>query len=441
MASVFKSYDIRGLCPKDLTEDLAKRIGAATARYLKAKTMVLGWDMRPTSVMLRDAFITGANSEGCGCIDLGMCTTPLTYWAVQHYEADGSVMMTGSHNPAQYNGMKICAAGPVALSYEGGLNEVEKLVLGDTLKFEPQDCDNKSVDPWEGYRAHLLSFAKNWKPYKIVVDAANGMGGIGVEKIFNEFKGEIVPMYFEPDGTFPNHEANPLNLECLNDLIARVKKEGADFGVAFDGDADRFALVDEKGGVVPCDLLTALFAEFLLKEEKGGGVIYDLRSSHVVPEVIAKNGGKVYRERVGHSHMKKTLRETEAIFGGELSGHFYFRDHANSDSGMLAFVFMLNFLSQGEKTLSELIDPFRIYHHSGEINFDIEDKDGMIEKISQRYNAGEKDYLDGLTVEFEDWWFNLRKSNTEPTLRLNLEADTAELCQEKLLELKEMLVE
>jgi len=440
--SVFKSYDIRGLCPEDLTEDLAKRIGAATARYLKAKKLIVGWDMRPTSVMLRDAFICGANSEGCVCIDVGMCTTPLTYWAVQHYESDGSVMMTGSHNPAEYNGMKICAAGPVALSYEGGLNEVEKIILSDDLPLvENKEITNEVVDPWLGYKAHLLKFAKNWKPFKIVVDAANGMGGIGVQKVFDAYGGEIVPMYFDPDGRFPNHEANPLKLECVQDLIAKVKDEKADFGVAFDGDADRFALIDEKGGVVPCDLLTALFAELLLQEEQAGGVIYDLRSSHIVPETIEKCGGKAYRERVGHSHMKKTLRETGAIFGGELSGHFYFRDHANSDSGLLAFVLMLNFLSNTDKTLSELIDPYRVYHHSGEINFTIEDKDAMIKKAGERYSSGKKDELDGLTVEFEDWWFNIRKSNTEPKLRLNLEAASAELCQEKLVELKELLVE
>lgn len=437
--TIFKSYDVRGLCPEELSEELALRIGAATARFLKAKKMVVGWDMRPTSIMLRDAFIKGANSGGCVCLDLGMVTTPLTYWAVQHYEADGSVMMTGSHNPAQYNGMKICAAGPVALSYEGGLNEIEALVKSDDLALEDQDIKNETCDPWPGYKKHLLSFARNWKPFKIVVDAANGMGGLGVQKVFDDYEGEIIDMYFEPDGTFPNHEANPIKLECVQDLIKKVKEEKADFGVAFDGDADRFALIDEKGGVVPCDLLTALFAQSLLKLEPGGGVIYDLRSSHAVPELIEELGGKVYRERVGHSHMKKTLRETGAIFGGELSGHYYFRDHGNSDSGLLAFVTILNILSENDKPLSELMAPFRKYYHSGEINFDIEDKDGMIAKFEKRYSAGKLDHLDGLTVEYDEWWFNVRKSNTEPKLRLNLEATSLELFEEKLAEIKELL--
>ena len=438
--SVFKSYDIRGLCPEELTEDLAKKIGAATARYLGAKKMVVGWDMRPTSVMLRDAFVAGANSEGCSCIDVGMVTTPLTYWALVEYGADGSVMMTGSHNPAQYNGMKICAKGPVALSYEGGLNEVEKLVLSGDLPLTPrEDIQNETVDPWAGYKARMMSFAKEWKPFKVVVDAANGMGGLATQKIMDDFEGTIVDMYFEPDGNFPNHEANPIKIECLQDLMAKVKEEQADLGVAFDGDADRFAVVDELGQMVPCDLLTAVFAEFLLKEEQGGGVIYDLRSSLVVPETIKELGGTAYRERVGHSHMKKTLRETGAIFGGEFSGHFYFRDHFNSDSGFLAFVFMLNFLSSSGKKLSELVEPYRKYHHSGEINFNIEDKDGMIKNIRERYAAGTHDELDGLTVSFDDWWFNVRKSNTEPKLRLILEASSPELCQEKVTELKEIL--
>ncbi|MGE4158739.1 MAG: phosphomannomutase/phosphoglucomutase [Planctomycetota bacterium] len=438
MAGIFKSYDIRGLCPGELDEPLAQRLGAATAECLGAKKLALGWDMRPTSPGLRDAFTRGANSRGCSILDLGMVTTPLTYWAVREYHTDGSVMITASHNPAEYNGMKICRKGPEALSYDTGLKDLEARVkaalAGSPLRAEA----NTRVDPWPAYTRHLKAHAAAWRPLKIVVDAGNGMGGYGFDKVFGDLP-HVTRLFFEPDGTFPNHESNPLKEEGIRDLKKKVLEVKADLGVAFDGDADRCAFIDEKGEAVPCDLVTALFAGQALRKNPGSAVLYDLRSSHCVPEVVKELGGRPIRDRVGHSHMKKTLRESGAVFGGELSGHYYFRDHANSDSGLMAFVWMMNVLGGGTQSLSELVKPLRRYAQTGEINFEVEDKDAAIARCERHFKDGKQDHLDGLTVEMGDWWFNLRKSNTEPLLRLNLEARTATLRDQKLADVKKLL--
>jgi phosphomannomutase len=302
-----------------------------------------------------------------------------------------------------------------------------------------QDLENRDLDPWEEYRKHFQKFVTNWKPFSIVIDAANAMGGYAFDRVFPDFPGKLTRLFFEPDGNFPNHEANPLKAECLEDLQKKVLATQADFGVAFDGDADRCVFVDNQGETVSCDLVTALFAEHFLKEEAGAGVVYDLRSSRVVSETIEKLGGRPYRDRVGHSHMKKTLRETKSVFGGELSGHYYFRDHADSDSGLMAFVLMMNLLSNSPGNLSEKMKSLKIYSQSGEINFRIEDKDKAIENLARHFSSGRQDRLDGLTVAFDDWWFNVRKSNTEPFLRLNLEADTAKLCQSRVNEIRNLL--
>lgn len=437
---IFKSYDIRGRTPEDMNEALVERIGAATARHLAAKTIVVGRDMRDTSPGFCAAFTRGANAEGCAVIDLGLVTTPVTYWGVSRFGADGSAMITASHNPAGYNGLKICAAGPVALSYEGGLNAIEALVLDESFTPGTGAAENREMDPWPEYREHLQGFARDWRRLNVVVDAGNGMGGYGFDRVFaDDWQGSLDRLYFEPDGTFPNHEANPLKAECLDDLRAKVTETGSDFGAAFDGDGDRCAFVDETGAIIPCDLVTALFAEDFLDREPGAGILYDLRSSHIVPETITRLGGKPYRERVGHSHMKKTLRDSGAVFGGELSGHYYFRDHFNSDSGLAAFAMMVNVLSRTGRPLSELVAPLRVYAQSGEINFEIADKDGAIDRLKERYADGRQDELDGLTVEFDDWWFNVRKSNTEPMLRLNLEASDAATCEARVAEIRSEL--
>jgi len=429
--AVFKAYDIRGVYGDVLDEDLAEAVGAATARYLKARSLVVSRDMRESSPALAEAVARGVMKTGCDVLDAGMLSTDANYFAIAKYERDGGIQVTASHNPPEYNGFKISREKAIPMSYESGLAEIERLALGGRPEPAGQHGRLEEKDVEGDFAAHVLSFAGELRPLHVVIDAGNGMAGKMLPPVLEGLPIKSTRLYFELDGSFPNHEANPLKAENLVDLQKAVRAEGADLGVAFDGDADRCILVDEHGDVVACDLLTALLAGDMLRRHGPSAIVYDIRSSRVVAEEVRKYGGEPIRERVGHSFMKATMREHDAVMGGELSGHFYWRENYFADSGAITMVQTLNVLSREGKPLSEVLKPLRRYHATGEVNFDVEDKAGMIEKLAGAFKDGAQDRLDGLTVEYDEWWFNVRPSNTEPKLRLNLEATTRELMEAK----------
>ncbi|MEK7700356.1 MAG: phosphomannomutase/phosphoglucomutase [Planctomycetota bacterium] len=432
--SIFKSYDIRGRYPEELDDLTARKIGSSIAHFLKevnpkAKNIVVGRDMRLSSKSLANALIDGICSTGMNVVNIGIVSTEMTTFAVGHYNYDGGVMVTASHNPAAYNGFKICREQAIPLSMETGIGRIAKL----TQQYHPPRGEQPGKvilsDVFKDYKRHVLRFVDNLRNVRIVVDAGNGMAGRTVPIVCEGLPIEIIPLYFELDGTFPNHDANPLIAKNLSDLQSKVRETRAHLGVAFDGDADRCVFVDELGRIIGCDIITALIARQFLEREKGATILYDLRSSWVVPEEIKAAGGVPYRERVGHSYMKAALREQKAVFGGELSGHYYFRDNYCSDSGMIAFLTVLGLLSAKRTPFSSFVMPLKRYYATGELNFEVDDKDAKIDEIVKKFATGKVDRLDGVTVEFNDWWFNVRKSNTEPLLRLNLEGRTHELME------------
>ncbi|MFH1024299.1 MAG: phosphomannomutase/phosphoglucomutase [Planctomycetota bacterium] len=423
--SIFKAYDIRGVYPGEINEDAARRIGAATARFLKTGAIVVGRDMRVSSDNLADALVAGILETGTNVLDIGVVSTPMVYFAIGSRDLGGGIMVTASHNPAKYNGFKISREKAIPLSSETGLADIEKLA-GIPSPPAPKPGKRETAEILPDYAAHVLRFARDIRPLTVVIDAGNGMAGKILPPILAKLPLKVTPLYFELDGRFPHHEANPLKPENLEDLRGRVRAEKADLGVAFDGDGDRVAFVDEGGGIIASDLITALIAREFLAREKGAAVLYDLRSSRVVAEEIRKGGGIPVQERVGHAFMKATLRKRNAVFGGELSGHYYFRDNYCADSGALAMMMILNALSAAKAPLSALIAPLRRYSASGEINFEVADKAAAMDALEKRFRDGTIIHLDGVTVEYPDWWFNVRASNTEPLLRLNLEADTPE---------------
>jgi len=338
-------------------------------------------------------------------------------------------MTTASHNPAEYNGFKICRERAIPISYDTGIANISQLIAEGRSEPRGEPGKISQRDVLNDYKDHVLSFVENIKPFKIVVDAGNGMAGKMLPLVFRNLPCEISQMYFELDGSFPNHEANPLKEENLAALKERVVAEGADLGAAFDGDGDRVAFVDEQGNTISSDLITALIAAKMLQKHAGATIVYDLRSSHVVPEVITDRGGRPVEERVGHSHIKATMRNRDAAFGGELSGHYYFRDNYYADSGLIALIETLNILSEANTLMSQLVAPMRKYWSTGEINFEVEDSNQTIRAIEDTFRDGEVTHLDGLTVQLDDWWFNLRPSNTEAVVRLNLEATSRELME------------
>lgn len=432
MAGIFKAYDIRGVYPDEINEDDARKIGVAFASFLKAKSVVSGRDMRTSAPSVQKAFIEGVNSTGCDVLDIGMTSTPMNYFAIGYYERDGGAQTTASHNPGKYIGFKVSREKAIPLSYETGIGEIEKIVKSGKLPPPAKQkgkVERKNILP--DYKKHILSFANHIRPLKIAVDTGNGAVGAYFSEVFGNLPLEIIPLYFEPDGTFPNHEANPLKLENMIDLQNAVRKNGADLGVAFDGDGDRSAYVDEKGDIITSDMITALLAREILAKEPGAGILYDLRSSWVVKEEIEKGGGVPYEDRVGHAYMKATMRKHGCALGGELSGHYYFRDNYYADSGEIALVKLLNVITAEKKPLSEIVKPLKRYHATGEINFEVEDKDGKMKELEAAFKDGEISHLDGISVKYQDWWFNVRKSNTEPVLRLNLEAKTKDLMEKK----------
>jgi phosphomannomutase len=426
--ALFKAYDVRGVVPVELNAEVAGRIGRAAVAVLKCRTMVVGRDVRSSGPEIAAAFSAGVNAAGCDVIDIGGCTTPMNYFAVGSLGAEAAAMVTASHNPPEYNGFKFSRAEGRPVSGETGLKDMEKLVFEGPL---PSDAGRPGKvvarDIREAYRQHLHGFAGKLKPVKVAVDTSNGAVGPHFESYTRGLPLETVPLFFEPDGTFPNHEPNPLKAENMKWLQQAVRDSGCDFGVAFDGDGDRAMFVDEHGEIVSSDLVTALLAPWMLRRERSGSaVVYDLRSSWVVPEEIEAAGGAPVESRVGHSFIKAVMREKNAVFGGELSGHYYFRDNWCCDSGEIAFFVLWSLLSDEGSSFSRLVAPLRRYHASGEINFEVADKDAAIDKIAADFSDGHIYYLDGISVKYPDWHFNVRKSNTEPLLRLTLEARTRE---------------
>lgn len=435
---IIKAYDIRGLVKNEITTDFSFALGVAFAKFLEFErepaTIVIGEDMRETSSPLADAFSDGATSQGMDVIRIGLASTDMLYFASGKLNLPG-IMFTASHNPAKYNGMKLCKSGAKPIGQESGLLKIKHLIQeGIAISNRPVGTVKK-IDLLEEYVNYLLDrFPKktfNKRKLKVVIDAGNGMAGYTAPSVMKKLNVDLVPMYFELNGDFPNHEANPIEPKNLKDLQKKVKKEKADLGLAFDGDADRCFLVDEKGGLVNPSALTALIAVRELKKNPGASIIYNLISSKAVPEVIIENGGKPVRSRVGHSYIKSLMAQSGAVFGGEHSGHFYFADFWRADSGMLAALYALAELMDTNKSLSEILDSFDRYFSSGEINTQVKDASKSIKLIRKKYEKdNEIDELDGLTVTSEKWWFNLRPSNTEPLLRLNVEADSPKLMAE-----------
>jgi len=431
---VFKAYDIRGIYPTEVDETLAERIGAAVARFLDPGGIVVSRDMRSSSDALTTAVIQGLLAAGCDVLDAGLLSTDANYFAIAYYHQGGGIQVTASHNPPEYNGFKISREQAIPLSYETGLANIERIALGPPMRPAEKRGRVEHKDVVSDWNQHILAFVRRMEPLHVVIDAANGMAGKMLPPILAELPIQVTDLYFKLDGTFPHHQANPLKLENLEDLRKAVLEQGADLGVAFDGDADRCIFVDEQGNPVSSDLITALIAGRLLQRHRNAAVLYDIRSSRVVPEEVRKHGGVPVRERVGHSFMKATMRRRNALFGGELSGHFYWRENFYADSGVIAMIEMLNILSRERKPMSAVLAPLKRYCATGEINFDTDDKAAKIAELAEAFRDGRPDTLDGLTVEYDDWWFNVRPSNTEPKLRLNLEANTLELMQEKKAE-------
>ena len=438
MAGIFKAYDIRGTYPDQLDETTAFYVGYYFKDLLDEDDLALGpvvvvsRDMRSHSVPLSLAVKNGLRARGVAVIDIGIADTPQNYFATGFLETSGGIQITASHNPAVYNGFKMSRRDAFPISYETGIDRLEALIAAADVPtdMEPQ-ADEEIRDVFAEYTEHILGELIGTEPrLKLAADAANGMGTL-YQPIFEHLNLDVVPLYFELDGTFPNHEANPLKPENLVAVENAVKEHGCDFGVSFDGDADRAIIIDENGKAISADIITGLLAPRFLRDEAGAVIVYDLRSSWSTKEAIEEAGGKAVRERVGHSFIKATMRKHDSPFGGELAGHFYYRRNYTADSSIGTVIEVLNHMRETGKPLSELVAPLKRYFATGEINFKVEDKDGMIRQLAEVFSDGEIDYLDGITVQFEDWWFNVRPSNTEPLLRLVLEARTEALMDQK----------
>ena len=443
MAGIFKAYDIRGTYPDQVNETIAFRVGYHFRDLLdnedlaRGPVVVVSRDMRAHSVPLAEALKNGLRARGVAVIDIGVADTPQNYFGTGFLKASGGIQVTASHNPAVYNGFKMSRRDAIPVSYETGIAKLEQLVLAsDAAPDLPPLAGEEDRPVFEEYCEHVLADVTVLTPrLKLAADAANGMGTIYLP-ILERLNVDLELLYFELDGNFPNHEANPLKHENLVDVERAVSDTGCDLGVAFDGDADRAILIDEQGRSISADKITGLLASRFLRDEPGATIVYDLRSSWATKEAIEEAGGVPLRERVGHSFMKATMREHNSPFGGELAGHCYFRRNFTADSSIMTLIETLNHIRETGKPLSELVAPLNRYHSTGEINFHVDDKDGMIRQLAEVFSDGEIDYLDGITVQFDDWWFNVRPSNTEPLLRLVLEARTAELMDTK----KELLL-
>ncbi len=441
---VFKAYDIRGTVPDQLDAAMCRAIGTAVARFTKGPRLLVVRDMRPSGVELSAAFAEGVRAEGVAVTDLGIASTDFMYFASGRLDAPGA-MFTASHNPAGYNGIKLCLAGARPIGRDTGLSEIEALT-NEALERPPPPTTLAPLDHQDllaEYADHARSFVDpgSLRPLKVVADTANGMGGLVVPLVMEGLPFDVELLYPELDGTFPNHPADPIQPENLVDLKDAVLRTGADIGLAFDGDADRVFLVDERAEPVSGSLTTALVAVSMLEKHPGSTILYNLICSHVVPEVIAEHGGVGLRTRVGHSFIKEVMAETGAVFGGEHSGHYYFRDNYRADSGIICALVVLELMSRAGAPLSAMLEPFRRYADSGEVNTEVADPPAATEAVaaSEALAGGRLDRLDGLTVDHGDWWYNLRPSNTEPLLRLNVEARTEEECQRHVGEVLELV--
>lgn len=420
MGGIFKAYDIRGIYGDTLTDETAYKIGRAFVSFLDCKTVVVGRDMRSHSEAVYSALSRGLTDQGADVIDIGLSSTPMCYFANGKLAADASIMITASHNPGEWNGFKLCRAEAVPISGATGIQDIEALVVADNFASPVRTGHISQHDIADEYTAHIAKHANLVGKLKIAVDYANAMGIVEHRALATMF--DEVNLFDTLDGNFPNHEANPLNLETLADLQKTVVEQQCDFGIAYDGDADRVGFVDEKGAVVPMDYITALIAKTILATRQGN-VLYDLRSSKAVAETIEESGGTPVKSRVGHAFIKQQMREFNAIFAGELSGHYYFEENYFAESAALAVIFIANLVSQSKNPLSELIAPIKRYAASGEINSKVSDTAAVFDRIKEKYAQARFEELDGLTVIFGDWWFNVRSSNTEPLVRLNLEAE------------------
>ena len=432
---VFKAYDVRGIYPTEIDEEGAYAIGRAFVEEFKPKRIAIGRDMRVSGPQMVAALTEGATDGGAEVLDIGQIGTEMLYFAVGSLELDGGITCTASHNPKEYTGFKIVRAGALPVGGDSGLTEVRDRALKGFGEIARKGSIEKK-DIWPAFLDRVLSFIdpSAVKPLRVVVDAANGMGGRMLEPLLERLSQiEAVRCYFEPDGSFPNHEPNPLLPENREFIVAKVKEEKADLGIAFDGDADRCFFVDERGEFVPGDFVTALFAETFLAKEPGARIIYDVRASWAVPHTIEQAGGTALMNRVGHAFIKHRMRESGAVFGGEVSGHYYFRDFSKADSGIIPCLLMLEYLSKQGKPLSEVLQPYRErYFITGELNTRVSDVAAKLEELEKHFSAqGKVTHLDGLSVNASDWHFNVRPSNTEPLLRLNLEALSSELMEEK----------
>ncbi len=443
MDQVFKAYDVRGTVPDQLDADMCVAIGRAMARFAGAPEILVARDMRESGIELSRAFSDGVRAEGVDVTDLGMASTDFMYFASGHLDAPGA-MFTASHNPARYNGLKLCLSGARPIGRDTGLADIEaeaEKLLGEPVP--PLRGARRELDLLDAWADHVVSFVdvSSLRPLKVVADTANGMGGLVVPIVFARLPFRVEILFPELDGTFPNHPADPIQPENLVSLKAAVLAQGADIGLAFDGDADRVFLVDEKAEPVSGSLTTALVAASMLAKHPGETVLYNLICSHVVPEVVTELGGTAVRTRVGHSIIKQVMAETGAVFGGEHSGHYYYRDNFRADSGIITALLVLELLSQSGEPLSTLLAPFQRYADSGEINTEVGNPAATVAAIAQAERAAGAsiDLLDGLTVEHADWWYNVRPSNTEPLLRLNVEARTPELCAAHVAEVQQLI--
>ena len=432
--SIFKSYDVRGIFGTELTEDVAYQIGRCFVPLLGAKNVVVGRDMRPSGEKLFEAFSRGATEAGADVTNIGLVSTDALYFAVGKYGFDGGVMITASHNPAMYNGMKFTRGQAQAISLDTGLGQIRDQIASGTL---PEKAARTGTiterNILDDFAEHCLSFVidrKAIKPFKIAIDAGNGMAGETVPHVFKHLACEVTPLYFELDGSFPNHPASPIEAENMIDLQAAVRKHNCDIGVAFDGDADRMFIVDEQGNLIDGSTVTALVALNTLKRYPGCKILYNLICSRSVPELIEENGGIPVRSQVGHSIIKKVMRDQDVVFGGEHSGHFYFKDNWYADSGMIALLQCLDLFSQANKPVSEVIKPIDTRFRSGEINSTVSDAKAKMQELQDKYADAQIDHLDGVTISYPHWWMNVRPSNTEPLLRLNVEGDTKELMEQ-----------
>jgi phosphomannomutase len=444
--AIFKAYDVRGVYPDEIDESVARRVGNAFVGFTGAARVLVGRDARPSSEPLVAAFAEGATMAGADVSDLGLASTDLVYFASGHFDAPGA-MFTASHNPAQYNGIKLCRAGAAPVGVETGLAQIKAAVADGLLERAEEPGRVERVDVLAQFVAHVRSFVDldTLRPLRVVADTANGVGGLVVPAAFSGLPFELSMLFGELDGTFPNHPADPIQPENLKDLQAAVLESSADVGLAFDGDADRVFLVDDRAQPLSGSLTTAIVAASILRRvapdapDADRTVVHNLICSKAVPEVVRELGGIPVRTRVGHSYIKQVMAETGAIFGGEHSGHYYFRDNFRADSGLIAALVVLEALSRGLEPLSELRIPFGRYAASGEINRRVDDPPAVIDAVAAAYPGADQDRLDGLTVDLGDWWFNLRPSNTEPLLRLNLEAADRSACDEHTAEVLDLI--